>query len=290
LLSAAGTEVNLRLLFAKMASERWLILLTVVVCTAAFGAYAFLATPVYRASMVLMPSTADRNSLTGSLNSALGQAGGLISLLGVGSGSSDSRTEEALAVLRSREFSERFISENGLLPKLFPTRWDSAKQQWKPSSKVPTLAKGFRYFDKNIRTIDHDKKTGLVVLQVDWKDRNEASSWANEMIRQLNAEMRNRAIAKSDASVKFLEKELTITNVVETREAVDRLIEAQEKQRMIANVTYDFAFGVVDKAMPADEDDPIKPKKALLIGLGLFLGIVLSFAAISVKTALWPGG
>ena len=41
---------------------------------------------------------------------------------------------------------------------------------------------------------------------------------------------------------------------------------------MLANVTEQYSLRVVDKALPADEDDPVKPKKLLMIVLGPFLG------------------
>jgi Chain length determinant protein len=287
--TAQSEELGLRVFIGVLIARRWWIVASVLVCTAAFTSFAFLSTPIYRSAVVLMPAASDRNNLNGSLNSMLGQAGGLVSLLGVGPGATDSATEEALAVLRSRDFTERFIAGGGLMPDLFPDRWDSEVKRWKSSAKIPTPAKGFKYFDTYVRSIEQDKKTGLVILQIEWKDRVEASNWANELIGQLNSEMRARAITKADASVAFLEKELTSTTVLETRDAINRLIEAQEKQRMIANVTYEFAFEVVDKALPPDQDDPVRPKKALLAGLGFFLGIGLSISGIALHRAMSMG-
>jgi uncharacterized protein involved in exopolysaccharide biosynthesis len=282
--------MDLRELLVQLVAARWWVALSLLVCTSAFGAFAFLSTPIFRASVVLIPATADRNSLSGSLGSVLGQAGGIVSLLGVGTGSADASTEEALAVLRSREFTEKFIADGELMPKFFPQRWDSERKAWKTSKKIPTLAKGVKYFDDRIRSIDQDKKTGLVVLQIDWRNRYEASEWANGLVKQLNSEMQARAITKADASLTFLEKELTTTAVLETREAINRLIEAQIKQRMIAHVTSEFAFRVVDKAMPPDEDDPVKPKKPLLLALGFFAGIALSVSVLAIKSALRAPG
>jgi uncharacterized protein involved in exopolysaccharide biosynthesis len=56
------------------------------------------------------------------------------------------------------------------------------------------------------------------------------------------------------------------------REAIPRLMEAQIKQRMLANVLHEYAFRVVDSAMPPDKADRIRPNKPLLVAAGVFGG------------------
>jgi len=80
--------------------------------------------------------------------------------------------------------------------------------------------------------------------------------------------------------LKYLERELTNTSTLGTREAINRLIEAQIKQRMLANVTLEFAFRVVDPATVADADDPVRPQKFLLFLLGPIVGFSLGVFAI----------
>ena len=136
------------------------------------------------------------------------------------------------------------------MPVLFEKRWDAARGQWKgPAEKQPTLAKAFKYFDKQVRTVVQDKKTGLITLQVDWKNRQLAAQWANDLAHRLNEEMRERSASKAESSLGYLEHELESTQTVATREAIGRLIEAQVKQRMMAHVTQEYAFRVVDRAM-----------------------------------------
>lgn len=265
-------STDLRKLLDGLIAHRWLVIICVLVSTAAFVTVAQVMTPVYRAVTVLVPASNERNSLAGSLGSTLGQLGGLASLAGVNIGSADSATEEALAVLRSRQFTERFINDLNLMPQLFPAE-DLEKDD------PPTPARAFRRF-KKIRTVTQDKKTQLVILQIDWKDREAAALWANELAARLNSEMRNRAITQAEASVRFLEKELANTSAVETRQAINRLIEAQIRQRMLANVSQEYAFRVVDRAMPPDADDPLKPQKLVLFLLGPLVGLVAGIVGV----------
>lgn len=263
--------IDFRALLAKLASRRWWIVGIVFAVTAAFTIAAFVMTPVYRAATVLVPAAANR--VGGDIGSALGQLGGLAAIAGIGIGSGDSETEEALAVLRSRQFTERFIDDEGLMTRLFADKWDAANKTWKQGI-APTSSKAYRYFDEEIRSVTRDKKSGLITLQIEWRDRKEAAAWANEIVQRLNEEMRARAAKNAVASVGFLERELESTSNIANREAIGRLMEAQIKQRMLANVTQEYAFRVVDKAMPSDEDDPVKPQKLKMIAGGLLLGCV----------------
>ena len=257
---------------------------SVVLFAVLFTVAALILPRIYRATTVLVSAGAERNSLNSSLNSALGSLGGLASIAGVNVGASDAATEEALAVLRSRQFTEAFIASNHLLPELYSRRWDNATGQWKNAADQPTTARALRYFDSKVRTIIQDRKTGLITVQIDWRDRDEAAAWANAMVQRLNEEMRSRAIAKSDASLAYLQGELQKTVEVGTRDAINRLIEAQIRQRMLANVTEEFAFRVVDKALPADADDPQSPKKPEWIAGGLVIGLMVGvLAALSRK-------
>jgi uncharacterized protein involved in exopolysaccharide biosynthesis len=281
-------SVNLRTVLAQLLRKRWWILAGVVVSTVVFTAAAHWITPVYRVTVVMVTVSSERNSLAGSVSQSLGQiGGGLASLAGLNVGSGDSETQEALGVLRSREFGEQFIKDENLMPQLFASNWDSATQSWKAGKGVPTINKAFNYFNKGIRTVTQDNKTGLTTLQIDWRDRNAAAAWANQLLKRLNAVMRSRAIANADASIAFLERELQTTSVVETREAINRLIETQVKQRMLANVTEEYAFRVVDPAIAPDADDPAKPPKFLLEVAGPMVGLLLSVAAVLM---LGPGG
>ena len=277
-------EIDLRELFLKLWNKRWVIIAFVILCTAALTTAAFVITPVYRATTVVIPANSERSS--GAVSAALGQLGGLASLAGVSAGPVDPDTQEALAVLSSRVFTERFITEKNLMPKLYSKIWDAKTNQWTVEKEAqPTLAKAYAYFNKSIRTVAQDKKTGLVTLTIDWRDRHEAAEWANELVQRLNAEMRARAIEKSEASMGYLDKELKSTAQIGTQEAINRLIEVQVKQRMLANVTAEYSFRVVDKALPADEDDPIKPKKLLMMVAGPFLGGFLGILWVLIAAA-----
>ncbi len=188
------------MLIVKLWGKRNWILICVGVFSLSFVAVAFLMTPVYRATVVMVSASAGRNGL-GSVGNGLGSLSSVASLAGINLGADDAGKEEALAVLQSRQFTEGFITENNLLPKL------SAAKNGKSSNRLLTPWKAFKYFDR-IRTVLQDKKNGTISIEVDWIDRYEAAAWANSLVERLNEEMRDRATVNANASLGYLRKSL----------------------------------------------------------------------------------
>jgi uncharacterized protein involved in exopolysaccharide biosynthesis len=139
-----------------------------------------------------------------------------------------------------------------------------------------------------VRTVTHDKKTDLVTVAIEWPDAAAAARMANELIARLNAEMRERAIVRTNAAVGYLQKELEATTAVDTRAAISRLMEAQINQRMYANVTQEYSLRVIDRAMPSDPKDVARPKKLMLLALGVTLGFALGALGVLAAPALLP--
>jgi uncharacterized protein involved in exopolysaccharide biosynthesis len=278
-----GTDVDLRTLLRLLWSRRWLILASTLLFTALLAAVAFLTRPVYRATTVLVPANVEGGAA--GIGAMLGQFGGLASLAGVNlGGGANNDTEVSLAVLRSREFTESFIRDRNLLPLLFEKEWDAQAKRWKgDEADWPTLAQGYKEFDREIRSVAYDRKTGLVTLQVDWRDPQVAADWANDLVARANAEMRRRAIADARAAVEYLEKELAATITVDTRSAISRLMESQIKQRMLANVTLEYAFRVIDRALAPDPKDMIRPKRLLLVAFGFVLGLLVGVIFVLLR-------
>jgi uncharacterized protein involved in exopolysaccharide biosynthesis len=239
----------------------------------------FTMTPIYRGTTILARAESEKNSMGSGLSSALGSVSGFAALAGLGLGGNDEAIEESLAVLKSRQFTEEFIRDNNLMPVLFPKLWDARAGHWREGiKKIPTLGKGFAAFDR-IRKIERDSKSGLITLRVDWKDPVVAADWANRLPERLNTEMRDRARTQAADSLGYLQKEYADTADVPTREAISRLIEGQIKRKMLADVTTEFSLHFVDRATPADRDEPVRPVKIIYVAFGLFFGAGVGIAA-----------
>lgn len=274
-------DVRLADLLAVLRRE-WRIVAAVTgfTTTAAIIA-AFLMTPIYRAETLLSPISDERES---SISALAGQLGGLAALAGMQVGGGSSK-DEAVATLSARAFTEAFIRDEELLPIIYDEQWDEAQGSWKESDpeNQPTVWKAAERFARDIRQVSVDKKTGLVTLAIEWKDPRLASDWANKIVQRANAQLRARAIGEARKSLAYLNGELLASSVVEVRQAIFNLIEAQTKKIMIANVREDYAFRVVDPAVPPERK--VKPKRILMTVLGLMIGGMLGALAAFWRSA-----
>jgi uncharacterized protein involved in exopolysaccharide biosynthesis len=276
--SSAGMDV----LFAAVRRRPLLVFVFSIAFGVVFGVLAYLTTPTYRGATILAPADLEKKGMGSGLSSALGAAGGFAALAGIGLGGNDYATEEAMAVIKSEQFTEGFIQDNNLMPELFPKAWDAQAGRWKTGlKKIPSLGAAYRRFNK-LRKMTRDAKSGLITVQIDWKDPVKAADWTNRLIERLNDEMRRRALNQAEASMGYLQSELANTADVSTREAISRLMEGQIKQEMLAHVTIEYALQVVDKALPADIDAPVWPIKILYVAFGLFFGVM-----VGMGVAVW---
>ena len=255
-----------------LVEHRKLIGIITAASTLLATATAFLLTPIYRAEVLLAPVSEER---AGSLSSLAGQFGDLAALTGVNLGTNKDKTAESIAALKSRSLSVAFIEKENLKPILFPRQWDTENKKWKDQDDVPTDWEAFEIFDKDIRAVSVDKKTGLVTVAIEWKDPALAAKWANSLVRQVNTRLRNEAIEESEKSTAYLEKQLASTSSVEIQQAIYRLVEAQAKKKMIANAREEYAFTVIDSAVSPEERE--KPKRLLIILAGLIIGVAAGF-------------
>jgi uncharacterized protein involved in exopolysaccharide biosynthesis len=261
--------------FGALRKRKWLIAAIALACMLGAGGLAVVMKPVYRAYAVLDPVTQNSNPLTSSLmSSPISELGSGLAAITGGTSDADRDTDEAMTVLSSREFTQKFIDRNDLLPVLFPKSWDSQAGRWKAGRKIPSLARGYVEFDR-IRKVDRNYDNDFVTLQIDWPDRIKAAEWTNQMVQMLNEELRTRALAAADASLSYLRDEWAKTDDAETREAISRLIGRQLQKKMLATVTPEFELRFVDRAVTPDADFPQRPNKILMIAIGLVFGWLL---------------
>lgn len=265
----ADNAIDLQQWLRFLRANRWVITLIALLVTTAGLTYALLAPSWFRAQVVMLPTQQDA---TQGLASQLSQFGGLASLAGLNLNSTNKA--EPVAVLQSKTFSREFIQEERLLEVILADRWDSSAKRWKGRGKPPPdIRDAVEYFNKHVRSVDEDRKTGLVTLTVDWHDPQVAASWANKMSQRLNAQMRNRALADAGNNLAFLQKEMAATPVVSLQQSIGRMIEAELQKLMLARGNREFAFRIVDEAQVPKRR--ISPRRTLIVSASLMLGLVL---------------
>jgi uncharacterized protein involved in exopolysaccharide biosynthesis len=278
-MAPADSTVPVALLL-RVIRRRWRLLALLVLAAILLAVIAAAVLPRrYEAGLVALPRGSDRNAL---LNSLTGQLGGLAALAGLGGGEGGQRAE-AIQMLQSQILAREFIEDKKLLPVLFASDWDEARQSWRRRTR--TLNDGVDYFDHRVRTVVEDRRTGLVTLRITWGDPRQAAEWANELVRRANDRLRQRAITRSQGSIDYLKKEARNTDVVEIQQSLYRLMEDQYKSLLLANVTEDYAFSVIDPAVASDPRGYVFPRMSLFAFGGLFFGVVLALIVAFVEAA-----
>ncbi len=267
----AEDEIDLLELWTVLMRRKIMVFTTSAVFLVIAALYAFLSSPIYRAEVLLAPAQEENDKLS----SLAAQYGGLASLAGINLQSSGAnKTEESIAILKSRTFLFNFISNENILPELYHDEWDKKKQKWKVDSEnVPTFYEAHEDFIKDILEINIDKNTGLVEISVEWTDSTLAANWANKLVEQLNLFQKKREVAEANKSLEFLNAQLENTTSVENRKVLFNLIEHHTQTILLANVTDEFAFKVLDPAVVPEKK--VKPKRLLILVIGGFTGLIL---------------
>jgi hypothetical protein len=215
--------------------------------------------------------------------------GGLASLAGISLGGSDSLEKKALAALKSRSLISTFVTERKLMPVLFAHKWDEERGAWKARlspDEVPTADDAYALFDKKIRRVSVDQKTGIVRLGVLWKDRKQAAEWANALVSLVNSRMRQEQIAEARASRAYIASVLANVEVASVRQALYRMDESHLRREMLARVRDQFAYRIIDPAVVPDEDRFKSPARLLILLMGLMGGFVLGVIAVFLRLEL----
>lgn len=255
--------------------SKWLITAVTAVFAAASIAYALTLTHWYRSEVLLAP--ADEQTMNTGI---VGQLGSLAGIAGISMGGGGN--VEALAILRSRDFTRAFLEEQKLLPVLFSDKWDPEEQRWlePDSEKWPDSGDGVRYFNNDLRRISEDRETGMVTVAVEWTDPELAARWVELLIRRLNDYMRSRALKEAQANVEYLQGELGATSGVAMQQAVGRLLEREHQKLMLARGNEEFAFRVIDSAEVSEI--PVRPNRRLMVIVAtIFGGIIAVFFVLA---------
>lgn len=229
---------------------------------------AAISEPIFESKAVIASKEGQQQG-PASMLSQLGGLGGLAAFqLGIGSGHHD----HLVIILQSREFLERVIREHGLLPGLFPEKWDAERKRWKDpdSSRWPTPQAGAGRLAKSLK-VESVKRKNVIEIRSEAGSPGLARSLVSNSLVTFNGYLRERALVKTRSNMDFLENQ--------SRQAVDPML--QEKiQNLLAMeiekamLMHSSGFDVLQEAyLPLG---PSRPDRRLIV-LGFFLvGLVLS--------------
>lgn len=276
-------EIDLRELFAIVWQGKWWIIGVTFIFALASVFYAQSLPNIYK-SEALLASAEDSSG--GSLSSGLG---GLASLAGVNIVSDgNNKTELAMSVLKSRDFISGFVQKHELMVPLFAVKgWDQENDQLLYDSDVYDIATKTWVGDGNakpssldayekfreIMQISKDNETKLFTLSVDYYSPKLAKYWVDQLVEDLNLNIKSKDVAEANQSINYLNAQLKKTSIAEMQAIIYGVIEEQFKKVMFAEVREEYVFKTIDRAVVPEKK--AKPAKALICILGTMLGCLL---------------
>jgi uncharacterized protein involved in exopolysaccharide biosynthesis len=207
-----------------------------------------------------------------------------------------------MEIIKTWGFLEGFIEQNNLQVVLFaaqgwdrannkliinPDLYDETTNKWVQSLNSGKEQKGepssWALYNnlKNRIGISKDKTSGLIRLTVEYYSPQLAKQWAELLVKAINVNFKQRDRDEATKSIQYLQNKIQETPVSDMQAVFYQLIEEQTKALMLAEVNDEYVFKTLSPARAAEEKS--KPKRVLVVILGLFLGGMLSVIIVLLR-------
>ncbi len=278
----------------------WRGRLLIIAVTALFAIgsliHAYSIPDQYRSEILVFPSADGKG---GGLAGLAAQIGGLAGMAGFNiSSSAPNKAAVAIAVLKSREFIRKFIQKYSLkAPLIAAVDWDTESQaliydddiydhsqrRWQgesdEGSAEPSDLAAYNALIGRL-SVSQDKVTGLITIGIKYYSPTIAREWVNNIVLEVNSEMKRRDMAESQRNIEYLKQQLNKTSLTEIQAVFYRLIEEQTKALMMAEVQDEYYFKVIDPAVIPEER--AGPKRRVIVMswtmAGGLIGLAMVFA------------
>jgi uncharacterized protein involved in exopolysaccharide biosynthesis len=207
----AEEEINLLDYWRVIKRHSGKVALLTLLCVALATVASFMMSKKYQAEASIMPlaqsgggGLAALASQVSSLPLIGGQLSGLAGLGGT------QKTGQIISILKSRTLIEQIISQFDLMHVFFKKSWDPLKNSWIPNrwGEIPTIEDAVKLVQKRILTVQDDKKTGLIKIQVELKDPELAAQVANQFLVDLQDFINSNQLTVAKRNRIFVEEQL----------------------------------------------------------------------------------
>ncbi len=247
--------------------------------------YSFFMKDIYLSEALIMSSNS-------SSSSPFERYAPLASLGGIElpSSSSQTRLEEAIATLKSKEFIINFVNDYDLDKLLFASKsWDKKKNKiildegiYDVSSSNwisnfsgingrPSDLELYEAFQTNFQVYE-DLETKFYTLSFRSLSPKTSKEVLENIIFKVNENLKNKDIKSAKNSITYLKSQLNKTTSTDLKNIFYRMIADQTKTIMIAQGKEDYIFKVIDP--PYLPENRSSPKRRLI----LFTTFLISFA------------
>ena len=296
---AFDDEIDLKELFLVLWNGKLVITLVTGFAAVCAVLYALSLPNIYESKALLAPKG---ESGSGGLVGLARQYGGLASLAGInigGGGGESSKSMMAQQKIQSLDFFTRHLYEKIVLDLIAVDHWDAGSgalvidpdvfdiknQKWVrdvsyPQQIKPSAQEAHKAF-LGALSLSEDKKTSFVTIAIKHQSPVVTQAWVTLIIEAVTEELRGSDVEEAQGSIAFLEQQRAQTSLVSLDEVFAQLIEEQTKTIMLANVSKDYVFNVIDSAVVPELKS--EPKRALICILGTLLGGMLGILLVLVR-------
>jgi len=294
-------EIDLRELFLTLWRGKYVIFLISVLAIAFSSIYLRTSERKYSVQAVFKPVV----EASGGPN--LSGFSGLASFAGISmptSNSSDFTTYQKL--IFSEEVAEKVFTNRELVLKIFRGEWNSDTGSFvAPVSGrlgdmkqlVKSVLTGFekgKYIPPNpkrlsmlmaaILNVSVDNSTGFLSITAETSSPDMIIELISNATQETDDLLKERFFVSAEDTLEFYYQKLLTSRSPEHREALAKLISAEDQKLMLASKSSNFVAEPL--TMPSVSLYPTSPKSSLVLALGFVLGIFLGAAIVLVRHAI----
>ena len=284
------------LVFVKIIWDRKIIisLLTLVLAISSV-LYALSIPNIFESRVVLAPSSSSESTninLSGTAG-ALARVAGID--LGVGGSIKGPKLTLAIEKITSRKFATDFVINNSYQPELLASEnWNSSENKIiYNKSSYDSLKDELKYNPRDIEiykgylsglSIRFDKRTKFTHISFKHFSPYFAKDLLDQLVLTINEDIKNTEVEAANESIKFLEDQMTKTNISDIRFIFTKLIEKNIKTILLAEVSPEYVFEILDPAFVPDlRSSPSRGVLCILITAFGFLFIAIFFIIIDYR-------
>jgi uncharacterized protein involved in exopolysaccharide biosynthesis len=286
---SVNEEIDLIQLIQVLMGGKWIILSITTIASILVVIYSLSLPNIYKSEALLSPVTLQKG-----LAGAVQNFSGLASLAGINlpSEGTDSNASKALEKVGSLSFFQEQILPNIFVPDLLAVEswsrgenvinydneiYDSETGSWTREiaahqNPEPSVQESFRAFGEHIG-INKDLKTGFIKLSVKHQSPFVAQAWAELIVSKINAFYKDKDREEAEASVSYLNTQISQTNYAEIREVISQLLQQQTQKLTLIEANDYYVFEYIDP--PAVMERKAEPMRAMICIIGAILGGLL---------------
>jgi capsular polysaccharide biosynthesis protein len=290
-------EIDLRELFVALWRGKYIVLLVTILAIVSASFHLRNSERKYSVQMVLKPVVAEASG------SNLSGFSGLASLAGISlpsSSGSDFTTYQKL--IFSEEVSERIFTNKELVVKLFGGEWSSDTQSFEASlsgnigklkHKVKLLLTGAgegKYIPPNPKRLSMlmastlsmavDSRSGFITISTETSKPVVMQELISNASEETDKLLKERFFVTAEDTLEFYHQKLLTSRSPEHREALAKLISAEDQKLMLASKGSNFVAEPL--TMPSVSLYPTSPKSSSVLAFGFVFGVFLGAAIVLV--------